>query len=145
MIHQIRNTVKYLARKDYKPFLKDLKKVYQAPTIKLALTNFETLEKTWGSQYQIIIRSWRKNWDELTTYFKFPAEIRRLIYTTNTVESYNRQIRKIIKTKGGFPNQESVRKILYLATVDIVGKWNAPIFSWKKILNQLNIYFDREI
>jgi len=145
VIHQIRNTIKYLASKDYKPFMADLKKVYQAPTIELALSNFESLEKTWGSQYEIIIRSWRKNWDELTAYFNFPAEIRRLIYTTNTVEGYNRQIRKVIKTKGGFPNPESVRKILYLVTVDITTKWSAPIFSWKKILNQLKIYFDREI
>ena len=144
VIHQIRNTIKYLASKDYKPFMADLKKVYQAPTLEMALSKFETLEKTWGSQYEIIIRSWRKNWDELTSYFNFPAEIRRLIYTTNTVEGYNRQIRKVIKTKGGFPNPESVRKILYLATTDITAKWSAPIFSWKKILNQLKIYFDRE-
>jgi putative transposase len=144
VIHQIRNTIKYLASKDYKPFIADLKKVYQAPTLEMANANFESLDKKWGTQYPIIIRSWRKNWDELTTYFRFPAEIRRLIYTTNTVEGYNRQIRKVIKTKGGFPNPESVRKILYLATTDIVTKWNAPIFSWKKILNQLKIYFDHE-
>lgn len=145
VIHQIRNTIKYLASKDYKPFMADLKKVYKAPTIEMAAANFETLDKTWGDQYPIIIRSWRKNWDELTTYFQFPSEVRRLIYTTNTVEGYNRQLRKVIKTKGGFPNPESVRKILFLATMDIIAKWNTPIFGWKKILNQLSIYFDREI
>ena len=145
VIHQIRNTIKYLASKDYKPFMTDLKKVYKAPTLEMAVSNFETLDEIWGKQYPIIIRSWRKNWDELTAYFQFPSEIRRLIYTTNTVEGYNRQLRKVIKTKGGFPNPESVRKILYLATMDIVAKWNAPIFGWKKILNQLSIYFDREI
>lgn len=145
VIHQIRNTIKYLASKDYKPFMADLKKVYKAPTIEMAAANFETLDKTWGDQYPIIIRSWRKNWDELTTYFQFPSEVRRLIYTTNTVEGYNRQLRKVIKTKGGFPNPESVRKILFLASMDIIAKWNTPIFGWKKILNQLSIYFDREI
>jgi len=145
IVHQIRNTLKYLASNDYKPFLADLKKVYQAPTLEMAQSNFEALDKKWGSQYQVVIRSWRKNWDELTAYFNFPPEIRRLIYTTNTVEGYNRQIRKVIKTKGGFPNPESVRKILYLATIDIVAKWTMPIFNWKKILNQLKIYFDRDI
>ena len=145
IVHQIRNTLKYLSSNDYKPFLSDLKKVYQAPTLEMAQSNFEALDKKWGSQYQVVIRSWRKNWDELTAYFNFPPEIRRLIYTTNTVEGYNRQIRKVIKTKGGFPNPESVRKILYLATMDIVAKWTMPIFNWKKILNQLKIYFDRDI
>jgi putative transposase len=129
IVHQIRNSIKYLSSNDYKPFLADLKKVYQAPTLEAATSAFEALDKKWGAQYPIIIRSWRKNWNELTTYFNFPAEIRRLIYTTNTVEGYNRQIRKVIKTKGGFPNTEAVRKILYLVTVDIVAKWNTPIFS----------------
>lgn len=144
VVHQIRNSLKYLASKDYKPFLADLKKVYRAATLELAQSNFENLDQKWGSQYPIIIRSWKKNWNELTAYFNFPAEIRRLIYTTNAVEGYYRQIRKVIKTKGGFPNPESVRKILYLVTMDIVAKWSMPIFSWKKILNQLKIYFDKD-
>ena len=145
VIHQIRNSLKYLSSQDYKPFIADLKRVYQAPTLEMAKANFETLDKVWGKQYPSIIRSWQKNWDELTAYFQFPAEIRRLIYTTNTVEGYNRQIRKVIKTKGGFPNPEAVRKILYLATVDITEKWNTPIFSWRKIYNQLMIYFNRDL
>lgn len=144
VIHQIRNSLKYLASSDYKPFMADLKKVYQAPNLEKAAAELENLDRQWGEQYPLILRSWRKHWDELTAYFQFPAEIRRLIYTTNTVEGYNRQIRKVIKTKGGFPNPEAVRKILYLATVDITEKWNTPIFSWRKIYNQLMIYFNRD-
>lgn len=144
IIHQIRNTVNYLASKDYKPFLADLKKVYKAPTLEIAESNLESLDKVWGEQYPIILRSWKKNWPELSTFFRFPSDVRRLIYTTNTVEGYNRQIRKVIKTKGGFPNPESVRKILYLATMDIVAKWVVPVFGWKKILNQLAIYFEHD-
>jgi transposase-like protein len=143
-LHQIRNSLKYLASSDYKPFMADLKKVYQAPNLEKAAAELENLDRQWGEQYPLILRSWRKHWDELTAYFQFPAEIRRLIYTTNTVEGYNRQIRKVIKTKGGFPNPEAVRKILYLATVDITEKWNTPIFSWRKIYNQLMIYFNRD-
>jgi putative transposase len=142
IIHQIRNSFKYLTHQDYKPFLTDLKKIYQAPTLESAQTHLEALDKKWGKVYPIVVRSWQKNWNELSACFAFPAEIRRLIYTTNTVEGYNRQIRKVIKTKGGFPNSESVRKILYLATVNITEKWSTPIFSWKKIYNQLKIYFD---
>jgi len=144
IIHQIRNTVNYLASKDYKPFLADLKKVYNARTLEIAETNLESLDKVWGEQYPIILRSWKKNWPELSTFFRFPSDVRRLIYTTNTVEGYNRQIRKVIKTKGGFPNPESVRKILYLATMDIVAKWVVPVFSWKRILNRLAIYFEHD-
>lgn len=91
------------------------------------------------------IRSWQTNWDDLTTFFDYPAEIRRLIYTTNTVEGYNRQLRKVIKTKGGFPNADATRKLLFLANQNILKKWTNPIFNWALILNQLAIRFQKRL
>lgn len=142
VIHQIRNSLKYVTWTDRKPFMADLKKVYQAPTREAAEANLVKLGDQWRSKYAVAIRSWENNWEDLATYFAFPSEIRRLIYTTNTVEGYNRQIRKVIKTKGGFPNGEAVRKLLFLATQDITKKWTMPIFNWAAILNQLVIRFE---
>jgi len=96
----------------------------------------------WGGKYAIGVRSWRQNWERLSTFFQFPAEIRRLIYTTNTVEGYNRQVRKVTKTKSSFPSPEATRKLLYLVTRDITRKWDRPIWDWPKILNQLAIRFE---
>jgi len=123
VIHQIRQSLKYVVWKDRKAFVADLKTVYQAATREKAEANLLQLEQTWGSKYGAAVRSWQNNWDDLATFFEFPKEIRRLIYTTNTVEGYHRQLRKVIKTKGSFPTEQSVRKLLYLATMNITRKW----------------------
>lgn len=142
IIHQIRYSLKYVTWKDKKAFTADLKTVYQASTREEAEANLLKLEKTWGKKYAAAIRSWQNNWEELATFFEFAKEIRRLIYTTNTVEGYHRQVRKVIKNKPMFPTEQSARKLLYLATMDITKKWNAPIRNWPLILNQLAIRFE---
>jgi transposase-like protein len=145
VIHQIRQSLKYVVWKDRKAFVADLKTVYQAATREKAEANLLQLEQKWGNKYGAAVRSWQNNWDDLATFFEFPKEIRRLIYTTNTVEGYHRQLRKVIKTKGSFPTEQSVRKLLYLATVNITKKWTAPIRDWPLILNQLAIRFEDRI
>jgi len=142
VIHQIRQSLKYVVWKDRKAFVADLKTVYQAATREKAEANLLQLEQNWGSKYGAAIRSWQNNWDDLATFFEFPKEIRRLIYTTNTVEGYHRQLRKVIKNKGSFPTEQSVRKLLYLATMNITKKWTAPLQNWPLILNQLAIRFE---
>jgi len=142
IIHQIRNSLKYISSRERRPFLTDLKTVYQAPTREAAEANLAKLDETWSKKYAIAVRSWKNNWEDLATFFRYPAEIRRLIYTTNTVEGYNRQLRKIIKTKGAFPNADAARKLLFLANRDIFRKWTNPIVYWPMILNQLVIRFD---
>ena len=142
VIHQIRNSLKYVTWNDRKPFMVDLKKVYQAPTREAAEASLVKLGEQWRSKYAIAVRSWENNWEDLATFFDYPAEIRRLIYTTNPVEGYHRQLRKVIKTKGGFPNGDAVRKLLFLATRNITKKWTMPIPNWARILNQLVIRFE---
>lgn len=142
IIHQIRNSSKYLSYKDLKAFNADLKLVYTAATEEVALAELDRLEEKWGEKYLIAVRSWRNNWNELSTFFKYPPEIRKIIYTTNAMESYNRQLRKVTKTKSIFPNDESLMKILYLATIDITKKWTQSIRGWAQILAQLSIFFE---
>lgn len=144
VIHQIRNSMKYISFKDRKPVMVDLKLVYQAVTLDEAEFAFEMFKEKWGKKFPLVIRSWENNWLELTTYFAFPREIRRLIYTTNTVEAYHRQLRKITKTKTAFPTDDALRKIVYLATMDITKKWTMPIQNWAECISQFAIqYGDR--
>jgi putative transposase len=142
VIHQIRNSLKYVPWKDRKAFVADLKTVYKAATREEAEANLLRLAQIWGDKYAIAVRSWETNWEDLATFFEFPAEVRRLIYTTNTVEGYNRQLRKVTKNKSSFPSPEAARKLLFLATRDITRKWTAPVRDWAKILNQLAIRFE---
>ena len=142
IIHQIRASLKYVSWKDRKAFTSDLKTIYQAPTREAAEANLVKLTETWGGKYAVAVRSWETNWEDLATFFEYPGEIRRLIYTTNTVEGYNRQVRKVIKTKGGFPSAEAARKLLFLVTRDITKKWTNTIANWATILNQLVIRFE---
>ena len=141
IIHQIRNSLKYISWKDKKAFIVDLKAIYQAPTREAAEGNLRKLKEIWNSQYAVAIRSWDNNWEDLATFFDYPAAIRRMIYTTNTVEGYNRQLRKVTKSRGSFPTGEAVRKLLFLANRDIVKKWTNPMADWPSILNQLVIRF----
>jgi putative transposase len=142
VIHQIRQSLKYLPWRDRKAFVADLKTVYQAATREEAESNLRALNETWGDKYAAAIRSWENNWDDLATFFEFPSEIRRLIYTTNPVEGYHRQLRKVIKNKSSFPTPQAIRKLLYLATMDISKKWTMPYKGWPQILNQLAIRFE---
>lgn len=142
IVHQIRNSLRYVASKDHKAFVRDLKTVYRAATREEAEVNLLRLGESWGDQYAIAVRSWENNWDELAAFFAFPAEIRRVIYTTNSIEGYNRQLRKVIKTKGSFPSADSAAKLLYLAQRNVTKKWTKPIMNWAKILNQLAIRFE---
>jgi len=142
IIHQIRNSLKYVAYKERKAFVKDLKTVYKAPNRESAETNLLRLKEAWSDKYTIAVRSWENNWDELSTFFDYPAEIRRLIYTTNSIEGYNRQLRKVTKNKSSFPTAQSARKLLYLANVHITKKWTKPLNNWSLILNQLAIRFE---
>lgn len=141
VIHQIRNSMKYVPHKDKKEVMVDLKKVYQALTLEEAEFSFKEFKEKWGKKYPIITRSWENNWLELTTYFKYPHEIRKMIYTTNIVEGYHRQLRKVTKTKTAYPTDEALIKIVYLATMDISKKWTMPIREWKKCISQFAIYF----
>ena len=145
VIHQIRNSLKYISWKDRKAFMVDLRQVYGAPTREAAEAALEALDEKWSGRYAVAIRSWQNNWEDLATFFRFPAEIRRLIYTTNSVEGYNRQIRKVIKTKGAFPSGDAAKKLLFLAYRDITKRWTMPIFNWPLILNQLVIRFEQRL
>lgn len=145
IIHQIRNTIKYVASKNQKEFMKDLKLVYQAPTEEAALLELDNLDKKWGAKYPYPIKSWRNNWNNLAVFFKYPAEIRRMIYTTNAVENLHRQFRKVTKNRAFFPNDDALVKMLYLAYRDIVKKWSMPVANWAFIFSQLSIRFDERL
>lgn len=145
IIHQIRNSTKFVTHKDIKELMKDLKKVYKAPTEQSALLQLDMFEEKWKEKYPHCIKSWRENWVELSTYFKYPQEIRTLIYTTNTIESFNRQLRKVTKSKSIYPNDYALVKSLYLAMLDATEKWITRVKEWDKILSQLAIYFEGRI
>lgn len=142
VIHQIRNSLKYVSYKDRKALMSDLKPVYQALTIEEAELKFMEFQEKWEQKYPLVIKSWQNNWVELTTYFKYPYEVRRLIYTTNAIEGYHRQLRKVTKTKSTYPSDDALRKVIYLATLDISRKWTMPIRDWGVCLSQLAIYFE---
>lgn len=141
IIHQIRNSLKYIASNNKKEFMSDLKKVYKADTKESAEIELDNLEEKWGKKYPIVIRSWRNNWPCLSTYFDYTPEIRRLIYTTNTVEGFHRQIRKVTKSKGPFTSDMALIKIIYLAYCQIKKKWTTPLQNWALTIQQLSIRF----
>jgi len=141
IIHQIRNTMKYLAWKDSREFLKDLRTVYQANTKEEAEYNLDIIEEKWGKKYSIIFKSWRNNWENLSSFFKYPSEIRKIMYTTNIIEGFHRQVRKVTKTKGAFTSDMALLKLIYLATQRIVEKWTGTIHGWGIIASHLNIIF----
>lgn len=141
IVHQIRNSIKYVGSKNQKEFLKDLKLVYGAATKEVAETELDNLEKKWGELYPVVIKSWRDKWDLLSCYFQYTAPIRRIIYTTNIVEGYHRQVRKITKTKGVFPNDNALYKLVYLAYRNIRKKWTMPVANWGLTAQQFAIKF----
>lgn len=144
IVHQLRNSLKFVNWKDRKVVMADLKPIYQASTLEEAELAFQTFRDKWGNRYPAVIKSWEKNWLELTTYFSYPYVLRRLIYTTNAVEAYHRQLRKVTKTKTAFPTDDSLRKVVYLATMDISKKWTMSVQNWAECLSQLVLeYGDR--
>ena len=141
IIHQLRNSSKYVSYKDIKALMADLRSVYAAVDEPAALDALDAFSTKWETKYPKISRSWRENWANLSTYFKYPQEVRRLIYTTNSIEGFNRQLRKVTKTRSVFPTDDSLFKMLYLAMVDITKKWTGRQRDWSKIHAQLSIYF----
>lgn len=142
VVHQIRNSLKYVASKDQKAFMRDLKLVYRATTKDLAEQKLQELEEAWGKKYPVVIKSWKANWERLSNYFKYPEDIRRIIYTTNVVEGFHRQIRKVTKTKGAFSSETALLKLLYLTIQNIVKKWTQPMRNWSLTVSQLAVFFE---
>lgn len=145
ILHQIRYSTRFISYKEIRPFMVDLKLVYQASTEEIALQQLDALEDKWGKKYPSTVNSWRNNWVELSTYFKYPPELRKLIYTTNSIENFNRQLRKVTKSKTIFPTDDALFKMLYLAMHDITVKWVGRPREWTRILEQLIIYFDGRV
>jgi transposase-like protein len=141
VVHQIRNSLKHVASKNQKAFMSDLKTVYQAPSKGVAETNLLLLEEKWGAKYPIVIKSWQNNWDNLSTYFKYSADVKRLIYTTNPIEGFHRQVRKYTKTKGAFTSENALLKLVFCAIQNVSSKWTQPIPNWSLSISQLDIYF----
>lgn len=141
IVHQVRNSIRYVSYKDVKRVCTGLRKIYTSASEAAALEELDSFESEWGKKYPMMIRSWRNNWSELATFFKYPPQIRRIIYTTNMIESYNRQLRKVTKGKSIFPSDESLTKMLYLVTQNVMRKWTMRIRDWGNILLQLSVYF----
>ena len=145
IVHQIRNSLKYVASKDQKQFASELKAVYQAFTKEEAETELDKLEEKWGKKYPIIFESWRNKWDNLSNYFKYAEPIRKVIYTTNIIESVHRQFRTLTKTKGAFPNDNSLLKLLFAGIQNAEKKWTVTIRNWSLTISQLNIHFKERL
>mgnify|MGYP000311207186 FL=1 len=145
IVHQIRNSTRYISYKELKEFTSDLKKVYNAITLEQAENNLLLFEEKWGKKYMAVVKSWRDNWLELTTYFKYDQSIRKLIYTTNHIENFNHQLRKFTKTKTSYPTDDSLLKSIYLSMKEITKKWTGKIPNWGEIYSQLSIYFEGRI
>ena len=134
--------MRYVGSKNHKEFMSDLKPVYQAVSKDEAEYALLKLEEKWGKLYPIVIQSWQNKWENLSVYFKYPPEIRKVIYTTNIIESVHRQFRKLTKTKGAFPNENSLLKLLYMGIQNATKKWTMPIQNWNLTLSQLAIFFE---
>ena len=145
VIHQIRNTLKYINWKHSRELLIDLKAVYRASSKELAEHNLQEFEKKWGKKYPKAVEGWQRNWERLSHYFKYPIPIRKLVYTTNTVEGYHRMVRSVTKSKGAFTSDMAILKLVYLATINFQHRWKNKILGWPTLLNQLSIYFEDRI
>ncbi|MEE1964624.1 transposase [Allomuricauda taeanensis] len=145
IVHQIRNSLKYIASKDQKEFMRDLKQVYRATSKEVAEDELFALGEKWGGKYPVAIESWQNNWEEPSQYFQYTGPIRRMIYTTDAAEGFHRQVRKVTKTKGAFTNDMALPKLVYLATRNIEKKWTSPLQNWSLVVQQLYIKFGERI
>ena len=145
IVHQIRNSIRYVASKNQKEFMKDLKLIYQSISKEAAEIELDNLEEKWGKKYPIVIQSWKNKWENLSSYFKYPEDIKRIIYTTNIIESVHRQFRKLTKTKGAFSNENSLLKLLYMGIQNASKKRTMPIRNWSLTISQLSIFFEGRI
>jgi putative transposase len=141
LVHQMRNSMKYISDKDLKPMVKDLKQIYKAINIDMAKHKLDEAEKVWGVRYKMVFKSWHTNWERLTNFFNYPPALRRVIYTTNPIESYHRMVRKVTKTKGAFVSEDAIVKQIYLATMNAQTKWNGTIFAWASVRRDLEDYY----
>ena len=141
LVHQMRNSMKYISDNDMKPMVKDLKQIYKAINIDMAKHKLDEAEKVWGAKYKMVFKSWHYNWERLTNFFKYPPALRRVIYTTNPIESYHRMVRKVTKTKGAFVREDAIVKQIYLATMNAQTKWKGTIFAWASVRRDLQDYF----
>lgn len=141
IVHQIRNSLKYVASKNQKEFMRDLKEVYRASGIEIAQENLKALDEKWGKKYPVVLASWNNNWHKLSTYFKYTEDVRRLIYTTNAIEGFHRQVRKVTKNKTAFTTDMALLKLIYLAQRNISKKWTSPLQNWSLTVSQLSIIF----
>jgi putative transposase len=141
LVHQMRNSMKYLAFKDSRAVISDLKKVYNAVNEQMGLHYLQQAEEKWKKKYPIVFKSWRNNWERLSSFYHYPTVIRRIIYTTNPIESYHRMVRKVTKTKGAFSSEDAIVKQIYLATINANTKWSGQMFGWKTVRNELINYF----
>ncbi len=145
IVHQIRNSLKYIASKDQKEFMRDLKLIYRTTSKEVAKDQLLNLEMKWGAKYPVVIESWQRNWEQLSQYFQYTEPIRKIIYTTNAVEGFHRQVRKVTKTKGAFTSDMALMKLVYLATKNIEKKWTNPLHNWSLTVQQLYIKFGERI
>lgn len=145
VVHQIRASTRFVGYKDLKPFTTDLKSIYKAPTENDALAALDEFEVKWNGKYSHGVKSWRENWNELSTMFKYAPHIRKIMYTTNAIENFNRQLRKATKTKSAFVSEDAALKVLYLTTMNVVEKWSLPIIGWGEILSNLMIHFGERV
>lgn len=145
IVHQIRNSLKYVASKNQKEFMRDLKLVYKATSIEVAEENLKSLGEKWEKKYPVVLNSWNNNWHKLSTYFKYSESIRKLIYTTNAIEGFHRQVRKVTKNKTAFTNDMALLKLIYLAQRNISKKWTQPLQNWGLTVSQLSIIFGERL
>ncbi len=145
LVHQMRNSIKYITDKDIKPMVKDLKKIYKAINADMAKHALQEAEQKWAPKYAVVFKSWNTNWDRLINFLKYPPALRRIIYTTNPIESYHRMVRKVTKTKGAFPSEDAIVKQIYLATINANTKWDGAMFGWSMVRRDLHAYFGERI
>jgi len=145
IVHMVRNSTNLVAWTNRKRLIKDLKTVYQAATESKALEALDAFEETWGTKYPSVVASWRNNWERISPFFEFSPEIRRAIYTTNPIEALNRQLRKVVKTRGHFPHDKAAFKLLWLAIDKASRKWSMPIRQWDLVIQQLAIHFEGRV
>lgn len=141
LVHQMRNSMKFISFKDLRACVKDLKQVYKAVNAQMGLHYLDEAEVKWGKKYPGVFKSWRTHWDRLSRFYDYPLAIRRIIYTTNPIESYHRMVRKVTKTKGAFSSEDAIVKQIYLATINANTKWEGQMFGWSIVRNDLNQYF----